>query len=177
MSNIAWSEQELANAAKRVAESMLTSFPSPSECEHVFSDDFEHSMEILRKKSKRRVVAHKIWQRAAVILIVTILSVSTWLTVDIQARERAFQWIKEIYESITIYLFNSEDNEIDHICYEPSWIPDGFSLVDNYQDISRHLAYDLINDGYIRGLKIGNAFRIPKVNVIEYVMDQGKSAI
>lgn len=32
--------------------------------------------------------------------------------------------------------------------------------------ISRHLAYDLINDGYIRGLKIGNAFRIPKVNVI-----------
>ncbi|MFR0788212.1 MAG: hypothetical protein ACLSHM_08420 [Vescimonas sp.] len=50
MSNMAWSEQELANAAKRVAESMLTSFPSPSECEHVFSDDFEHSMEILRKK-------------------------------------------------------------------------------------------------------------------------------
>ena len=45
MSNMAWSEQELANAAKRVAESMLTSFPSPSECEHVFSDDFEHSME------------------------------------------------------------------------------------------------------------------------------------
>ena len=44
MSNMAWSEQELANAAKRVAESMLTSFPSPSECEHVFSDDFEHSM-------------------------------------------------------------------------------------------------------------------------------------
>ncbi len=43
--------------------------------------------------------------------------------------------------------------------------------------ISRHLAYDLINDRYIRGLKIGNAFRIPKVNVIEYVMDQGKSAI
>ena len=43
--------------------------------------------------------------------------------------------------------------------------------------ISRHLAYDLINDGYIRGLKIGNAFRIPKVNVIEYVMDQGRSAI
>lgn len=134
MSNMAWSEQELANAAKRVAESMLTSFPSPSECKHVFSDDFEHSMEILRKKSKRRVAAHKIWQRVAAILIVTILSVSTWLTVDIQARERAFQWIKEIYESITIYLFNSEDNEIDHICYEPSWIPDGFSLVDNYQD-------------------------------------------
>ena len=42
--------------------------------------------------------------------------------------------------------------------------------------VSRHLAYDLINDGSIRGLKIGNAFKIPKVNVIEYVMDQKRVA-
>lgn len=38
--------------------------------------------------------------------------------------------------------------------------------------ISRHLAYDLISDGYIRGVKIGNAFKIPKVNVIRYVLDE-----
>ena len=38
--------------------------------------------------------------------------------------------------------------------------------------ISRHLAYDLINDGSISGLKIGNAFKIPKVSVINYVMER-----
>lgn len=43
--------------------------------------------------------------------------------------------------------------------------------------VSRHLAYNLINDGSIRGLKIGNAFKIPKVNVIEYVMDQKRVAV
>ena len=43
--------------------------------------------------------------------------------------------------------------------------------------VSRHLAYDLINDGSIRGLKIGNAFKIPKVKVIEYVMDQKRVAV
>lgn len=43
--------------------------------------------------------------------------------------------------------------------------------------VSRHLAYDLINDGSIRGLKIGNAFKIPKVSVIEYVMDQNRTAL
>ena len=43
--------------------------------------------------------------------------------------------------------------------------------------VSRHLAYDLINDGSIRGLKIGNAFKIPKVNVIEYVIDQKRVAV
>lgn len=36
--------------------------------------------------------------------------------------------------------------------------------------ISRHLAYNLINDGYILGIKIGNAFKVPKVNVINYVL-------
>lgn len=39
--------------------------------------------------------------------------------------------------------------------------------------VSRHLAYDLINDGYIPGVKIGNTFKIPKVNVINYVMNEG----
>ena len=39
--------------------------------------------------------------------------------------------------------------------------------------ISRHLAYDLINDGYISGIKIGNTFKIPKVSVINYFMAEG----
>ena len=44
--------------------------------------------------------------------------------------------------------------------------------------ISRHLAYDLINKGYISGLKIGNAFKIPKVSVINYVMErQGEGIV
>ena len=38
--------------------------------------------------------------------------------------------------------------------------------------ISRHLAYDLINESSISGLKIGNAFKIPKVSVINYVMER-----
>ena len=38
--------------------------------------------------------------------------------------------------------------------------------------ISRHQAYELINDGCIPGIKIGNAYRIPKLNVISYVMSQ-----
>lgn len=42
--------------------------------------------------------------------------------------------------------------------------------------ISRHLAYDLINDGVIRGVKIGNAFKIPKVNVIRYVLDEKEAS-
>lgn len=43
-------------------------------------------------------------------------------------------------------------------------------------NISRHLAYDLIGDGYIPGMKIGNAYRIPKINVINYALQVGKAS-
>lgn len=38
--------------------------------------------------------------------------------------------------------------------------------------ISRQLTYKLIGDGYIPGVKIGNAFRVSKVNVINYVLSE-----
>ncbi len=38
--------------------------------------------------------------------------------------------------------------------------------------ISRHQAYELINDGCIPGVKIGNAYKVPKLNVISYMLSQ-----
>lgn len=132
MPGMVWSEQELSNAAKCVAESMLTSFPSPSECEHTFSDDFEHSMESLRRKSRRKVAAHKMWQRVAAILIVAILSVSTWLTVDVQARERVFKWFKEVYEDMTVYHFEGDEAGKARLEYDLTWLPKGFVLQERF---------------------------------------------
>ena len=40
----------------------------------------------------------------------------------------------------------------------------------NMRGVSKHKAYDLINDGSINAIKIGNAFRIPKINVINYIL-------
>lgn len=38
--------------------------------------------------------------------------------------------------------------------------------------ISRQLAYDLINDGDLKAIKIGNSFKIPKVSVINFVTEE-----
>ncbi len=38
--------------------------------------------------------------------------------------------------------------------------------------ISRRLAYQLINDGSIPGILIGNTYKIPKANVINYFIDE-----
>ena len=39
--------------------------------------------------------------------------------------------------------------------------------------ISRHLAYDLTEGRDIQAILVGNAFRIPKVSVINYVLKYG----
>lgn len=41
-------------------------------------------------------------------------------------------------------------------------------------NISRRIAYKLVNEGYIRAVKLGSSLKIPKVSVIEFVMDQNK---
>ena len=40
--------------------------------------------------------------------------------------------------------------------------------------INRQLAYDLIADGEVQAIKIGNSFKIPKVSVINFVTEEKK---
>lgn len=42
--------------------------------------------------------------------------------------------------------------------------------------VSRHFAYKLVNDGHIKAVKIGNSLKIPKISVIEYVMDRNENS-
>lgn len=39
--------------------------------------------------------------------------------------------------------------------------------------ISRHLAYNLINDGSVNGQMIGHTYKIPKISIINYVLSAG----
>ena len=36
--------------------------------------------------------------------------------------------------------------------------------------ISRHAAYDLLGEGEISSIRLANAYKIPKINVINYVL-------
>ena len=36
--------------------------------------------------------------------------------------------------------------------------------------ISRHAAYDLLGEGEISCIRLANAYKIPKINVIDYVL-------
>jgi len=36
--------------------------------------------------------------------------------------------------------------------------------------ISRHAVYDLLEDGEISYIRLGNAYKVPKINVIQYIL-------
>ena len=40
--------------------------------------------------------------------------------------------------------------------------------------VSHALAYKLIGDGYIPAVKTGSAFKIPKIDVVSFVMEEGE---
>lgn len=42
-------------------------------------------------------------------------------------------------------------------------------------DIGRKLAYRLLSEGKIESLKIGRAYKIPKINIISYLRSQQKN--
>lgn len=58
--------------------------------------------------------------------------------------------------------------------------PDYPDIVDARQmqkmlGISRHLAYELISSGQVQGIKIGKAYKVPKVKIIDYVLSLNQS--
>ena len=70
-------------------------------------------------------------------------------------------------------LFPESDNLL--ICYQVMFtdFPDIVSVfqLQKMLNISRQLAYELISNGSINAVKVGNAYRIPKVSVIGYMLN------
>lgn len=60
-------------------------------------------------------------------------------------------------------------------CYDVMFteFPDIMSVKDvqNALGIGKHLVYDLISDGSIKALLMGNKYRIPKINLIKYALN------
>lgn len=52
--------------------------------------------------------------------------------------------------------------------------PDVLSVeqLQNMLSVSRNCAYELINLGEVKSIKIGKYYRIPKLSVIEFVLDK-----
>lgn len=123
-----WTEKELEEAAAQAVDAMLQAMPSPSACDHAFSPEFAARMEPLIQQGRSASKKRRLWPRVAAVIAAVLLSLGTWLTVDVEAREMLFGWVKEAYEWCVNYRFFSKEPATAIAPYEPSWIPEGFTL-------------------------------------------------
>lgn len=163
MNQIVLSDEALKQAAASVRRAMLDSLPSPEECEHEFSPAFRDKMKKLIAKYDLRRSFRKTVQRAAMFALAVLIGVSGWLTVDAQAREAFFSWVREVYEEHVVYRFFGEPAAEGLPAYRITWLPEGYKEVDVYSDEERYNVF------YQNGDDIMSAF------VFEYFFVQDSS--
>lgn len=94
---------------------------------HEFSSTFEQKMRRLKRRAEHPLF-YRSMRRAASILLALLIGGSAWLTVDAEAREMFFNWIKEPYCEFFVYRFPEEFDVIpEDSVYRPTYIPDGYT--------------------------------------------------
>lgn len=121
-------DEMLTQAAKQVAASIKASLPVPDECHHEFSPEFEHDMKRLITQTERRCHIRRYLQGVAAACLAVVISLSTWLAVDAEARAAFVQWVKTVYEQSVVYEFFHSKDERDEVRYRLGWVPDGYTI-------------------------------------------------
>lgn len=163
MSQTTLSDEALKQAAASVRQSLLNSLPPPSQCEHEFSPAFQAKMKHLMAKFNLRRTIRKTAQRAAAIFLAALIGVSSWLTLDAEAREAFFSWTREVYEEHIVYRFFGEPAAETLPAYRITWLPEG------YEEVDVHEGQVAFNAFYQKGDDITSAF------VFEYFFMQDGS--
>lgn len=115
----------LQAAATQTAESLLSSLPAPSACQHVFSELFLKKIERLRRRYSWRKAGRTAGRYAAAILLTASLTLGAIMAVSPQARAGIMQWVREKQENRIIYRFYKEQTQAPLPLYRPTWIPEG----------------------------------------------------
>lgn len=88
---------------------------------------FEKKMKQLTRRANHPNL-YRSAQRVASVVLAILLAGSAWLTVDVQAREAFFGWVKEVYEELYVYRLTGEVAEQGtENNYALGWIPDGYT--------------------------------------------------
>ncbi len=123
-------DEMLQLAAAKAAKKLNASLPSASECHHQYSYHFERQIQKIARRTQHPIRYHTL-QTAACLLLMMAFSFSSVLIISAEARSTVFGWVKEVYESFYVYVFDDDnvDTNIAITEYRLGWLPDGYSLV------------------------------------------------
>lgn len=133
--SIDFTDDMLREAVVRADKYEMEALPADSKIEHEFSKEFERKMKRLIRFSKIRNPIKKmvIFHKRVVALIATIIILFSSVMGISAVRAAVFGFISDVHEKFTHVFFGegqSSQNAADKfVNYEPSYIPEGFKLV------------------------------------------------
>lgn len=133
-------------------KAMLSNIPPEDKLHHKFSRRFNRKMAALLKHERRtptmRVFVRQMKTAAAVFVIVLSMAFGTVMSVEAY-RIRFFEFVTIVWEELTSIVIGSEENA-DHdvlIPVDPTYIPQGFEVVDRQSDQYENTIRYLHEDG------------------------------
>ncbi|MBA1334990.1 MAG: Outer membrane lipoprotein-sorting protein [Firmicutes bacterium] len=130
----------------------LEALPADHEIEHEFSNKFQRKMRKLIRRSKTgspTVGAVFLRRRAVALVAAIIILLASAMSVS-AVRAAVFEFIAEVYEKFTHIFFNEsrsfQDAADGFAIYEPTYIPEGFKLVNKNTDGFVLLEYEKGDD-------------------------------
>lgn len=125
-------DEMLAQAAAELADAINESLPSPSECTHQFSPQFEKKMKRLIRKSHHPFFYRTLRTVASFVLVI-LIGFSSTLAISAEAREIVFGWVKQQYENFYEYFFEGDIEPTESARYQLGWLPEGCDFVTSYE--------------------------------------------
>ena len=163
-----FTDKELESAAKEVICAIAESVPPASEFRHEFSPAARERMSVLFNRVRRRERKRTVFRSVAAVFILLLATVTVWLSADAEARETVLRWVRETFEFGVVYKLESTVKPADTLPkYEITWLPDGFELVDLYENDHLYSAvYDDkdSNYGFVFEYRVIQDVTITRVN-------------
>lgn len=142
-------DEMLYQSAEHAREIWLATFLCKDEIpEYVCSENFEQQVSVLLQQQSNKPVAkrflrnnstegrrHPRLRQVAAVLLAVLLIGSVIIFSSPTARATVFNWIHEVFVDHEIYHLDGGNNPSFTIpSYQPSWLPEGFVVMDNYHD-------------------------------------------
>lgn len=124
------SEERLKAAAAEADQAILHALPAGNDFEHEFSKSFEKKIRRISRRVQHPIL-YRLPKQIACVLLIAVLTGTSWLTFDVEARATFFAWVKAQYELFVEYRFVGDVPQ-EGIAYELTWLPDGFERMEQY---------------------------------------------